>query len=148
MRYLLVDRILSLDPGRHAIGLKNVTMSEDFLAHHFPRHPVMPGMLIVEAMVQLAGWVVAVERDFQARTWLQSIQRAKFKRFVRPGDCLRIEVNRLQASDDQATFAGRAEVDSQEVTTAEFSVQLLPAQELEDPATTQAFFRVLTREAD
>ena len=145
MRYLLLDRILSLEPGQRAVGIKNVTMSEDFLAHHFPRQPVMPGMLIVEAMVQLASWTLAAGCDFQQRALLCAIQRAKFKRFVRPGDCLRIEVSLQHATQDVASFNGRAQVDAQEVTSAQFTVSLVPAEQLEDPTAARAFFQVLTR---
>ena len=65
MRYLLVDRIIALDPGNNITGVKNVAMSEDFLEFHFPKNPIMPGIMLLEALVQLSGWLEAASSDFR-----------------------------------------------------------------------------------
>jgi 3-hydroxyacyl-[acyl-carrier-protein] dehydratase len=96
MRYLMVDRLLEVDSGNRAVGLKNVTQTEDFFTHHFPEHPVMPGALTIEAMAQAGGRLICVSRDFKVRPMLLAVENARFSGQIQPGDQMRIEV-RLQA---------------------------------------------------
>jgi len=87
--FLLVDRILELDPGKRIVGLKNVTINEPFFPGHFPGHPVMPGVLIVGAMAQVAGIMAYLSSDEATRkkvSYFLSIDKARFRRPVRPGD--------------------------------------------------------------
>lgn len=111
--FLLVDRIEEMEEER-IVGIKNVTMNEPFFAGHFPDYPVMPGVLIVEAMAQVAG-VLALSRlgGENKVVLLAMIDSAKFRRPVVPGDQLRIEmkVDRLKAS--VAKMSGQATVDGQ-----------------------------------
>jgi len=86
MRYLMLDRILELEKGVSIVGVKNVTQSEDFFTHHFPDFPVMPGALTLEAMAQTAGRLICVSRDFSVRPMLLSVDNARFRHPVRPGD--------------------------------------------------------------
>ncbi|HYM70580.1 MAG TPA: 3-hydroxyacyl-ACP dehydratase FabZ [bacterium] len=86
---LLVDRILELEPGRRIVGLKNVSINEPFFVGHFPGHPVMPGVLIVEAMAQVGGVLVSFLPGAEGRlAYFASIHRMRFRRPVRPGDQL------------------------------------------------------------
>jgi len=86
---LLVDRILEVDPGKRIVGLKNVSINEPFFVGHFPSHPVMPGVLIVEAMAQVGGVLVALTPGSEGRVpYFASIDRVRFRRPVRPGDQL------------------------------------------------------------
>ena len=110
---LLVDRILELEPDR-IVGIKNVTLNEPFFVGHFPDFPVMPGVLIVEAMAQVAGVLVLKEIPDRASklVLLAAIDNAKFRRPVRPGDQLRIEMKVLQeegqrGQDARAGHRGR-----------------------------------------
>ncbi|MBI4443945.1 MAG: 3-hydroxyacyl-ACP dehydratase FabZ [Acidobacteria bacterium] len=101
--FLLVDRILELEPHKRIVGIKNVTMNEPFFVGHFPNFPVMPGVLIIEAMAQTGG-VLALrdESDYADRLVLfAAIERAKFRRPVVPGDQLRME---LEVLSRRATF--------------------------------------------
>jgi 3-hydroxyacyl-[acyl-carrier-protein] dehydratase len=89
--FLLVDRIEELEPGVRAVGIKNVTANEDFFAGHFPEYPVMPGVLIVEAMAQVGSVaLLAVEENRGRIALFAGIDKVRFKRQVRPGDTLRI----------------------------------------------------------
>jgi len=109
---LLVDRILEVEPDR-IVGIKNVTANEPFFAGHFPDFPVMPGVLIVEAIAQVAG--VLVLKDIPDRAnklvFLAGIDNAKFRRPVLPGDQLRIEVKVLKKKASVAKIYGQATVD-------------------------------------
>jgi 3-hydroxyacyl-[acyl-carrier-protein] dehydratase len=87
--FLLVDRILQITPSERIVGLKNVSINEPFFAGHFPGNPVMPGVLIVEAMVQVAAILVSFRPGIEDRLiYLASLERVRFRRAVRPGDRL------------------------------------------------------------
>ena len=92
MRYYLLDRITALNPPETATGLKAVTLSEDFLADHFPRYPTMPGALLLESLAQLSGVLLeksaALSHGLTIQAVLTAVERAKFRILVRPGDVL------------------------------------------------------------
>ncbi len=93
--FLLVDRIVELEHGKRCVGLKNVTINEPFFQGHFPGHPVMPGVLIIEAMAQVAGIMAYQASDDTTKkkvSYFMSIDSAKFRKPVFPGDQLRIEI--------------------------------------------------------
>lgn len=91
--FLLVDKILELEEGNRAVGIKNVTANENFFNGHFPSYPVMPGILIVEALAQVSGVVMLTKEGNQGRLGLLAgIDKCRFKKQVRPGDQLRLEV--------------------------------------------------------
>ena len=111
--FLLVDRILELEPDKRIVGLKNVTMNEQFFQGHFPGAPVMPGVLIIESMAQVGG--VLIYRDLPDREknliYFCGIENAKFRRPVVPGDQLRIEAEMLNRRNNFGKIQGRATVD-------------------------------------
>jgi len=122
---LLVDRIEELEPER-IVGIKNVTINEPFFVGHFPEYPVMPGVLIVEAMAQVAGVLVLSQipdRD-KKQVLLASVEQAKFRRPVRPGDQLRIEMKVLRLKTSVAKMSGVATVDGVVVAEAEVLCKL------------------------
>lgn len=91
--FLLVDRILELKEGKRAVGIKNVTLNENFFNGHFPNYPVMPGVLIIEALAQVSAVVMLTKEGNQGRLGLLAgIDKCRFKKQVRPGDQLRLEV--------------------------------------------------------
>jgi len=119
--FLLVDRILSVDPGKKIVGLKNVTINEPFFQGHFPGHPIMPGVLIIEAMAQVGG-VYALVNDEVGEdkvTYFVGIDTAKFRRPVVPGDSLHLELEMIGVRRGIYTFAGKALVDGKVVAEAE-----------------------------
>ncbi|MCX7749080.1 MAG: 3-hydroxyacyl-ACP dehydratase FabZ [Clostridia bacterium] len=96
--FLLVDKIIEIDPGKKAVGIKNVTANEPFFQGHFPGHPIMPGVLIVEALAQTAGIAAAIQEDQKGKLGVfASIESLKFKQQIVPGDTLRLEAEILSS---------------------------------------------------
>lgn len=96
--FLLVDKIIELEPGKSAVGIKNVSANEPFFQGHFPEFPIMPGVLIVEALAQTAGIAVAVQEENKGKLGVfASIETMKFKYQVQPGDVLRLEAEILMS---------------------------------------------------
>ncbi len=148
MRFLLVDRILELDSGKRAIGIKNVTLSEDFLAHHFPDYPIMPGTLIAEALVQLADWVIRESTDFAQMGLAIGFERIKFRRMVRPGDQLRLEVKLLERQNDQVAVEGKAYCDGALVTSLSFTLGIEALEPLQNPEIARRIYRMIALAPD
>ncbi len=123
---LLIDRIIELEPQKRAVGYKNVTFNEPFFAGHFPNNPVMPGVLIIEAMAQLGGTAI-LEPSSQSTTvpYLLGVDKAKFRRPVVPGDKLMMEVNVMWLRMNIGRLQAEAHVDNQPVCTAELSFSIV-----------------------
>jgi len=127
--FLLIDRIIELEPNTKAIGLKSVTINEPFFEGHFPGYPIMPGVLIVEAMAQVAG-ILAFRSGVKGNSvYFMSIEKAKFRKPVVPGDQLRLEIKVLQSRNKVWKFSGEAFVDGKLVSEAEFTA-MVSGQEL------------------
>jgi 3-hydroxyacyl-[acyl-carrier-protein] dehydratase len=124
---LLVDRVESLDPDKGIVAIKAVTINEPFFQGHFPARPIMPGVLIVEALAQAAG-VLAVEALGLAGTgklvYFMAIEGAKFRQPVEPGVLLRLEVEFVQKRSSVCKFAGRALVDGKLAAEASFTAMI------------------------
>jgi beta-hydroxyacyl-ACP dehydratase FabZ len=112
--FLLVDRIIDVDPGKRVVGIKNVTINEPFFTGHFPGNPVMPGVLILEAMAQTGAVLVLREggEAFAGKMfYLAGIDKVRLRRPVVPGDQLRMELTVLSLRQRSCKMAGRATVD-------------------------------------
>jgi len=118
--FLLVDRIEELEPGVRAVGLKNVTQNESFFQGHFPDYPVMPGVLIIEAMAQVGAVGVMAGGDHEDKLALfAGIDGVRFRRQVLPGDVLRMEVEIVRLKGSVGRGKGKATVDGERVCEAE-----------------------------
>lgn len=119
--FLLVDSILEVSEGKRIVGQKNVTINEPFFQGHFPGHPVMPGVLIIEAMAQVGGILGRVSDDHgeDPVTYFVGIDKARFRKPVLPGDVLRIEVDVVNYRRGIYTFTGKTYVGSTLVAEAE-----------------------------
>jgi len=125
--FLLVDRILETDGSTHMVGLKNVTINEPFFQGHFPDHPVMPGVLLVEALAQVGVALLLYEdqsRDAKL-IYFSAIDKCRFRQPVIPGDQLRIMVTVLKQRDRYFKMKGEATVDGNIVVEAELSCSVV-----------------------
>ena len=119
--FLLVDRITRLEEGRRIEGIKNVTINEPFFQGHFPGHPIMPAVLIIEAMAQIGGLLLlhSVDDPTDKLMYFMGIDGARFRRPVTPGDQLRFELTLLKLKGVTSKMRGEAYVDNQLVAEAE-----------------------------
>jgi 3-hydroxyacyl-[acyl-carrier-protein] dehydratase len=112
--FLLVDRILEVEEGKKAIGIKNVTANEEFFNGHFPDYPVMPGVLIVEALAQVGAVAMLKKEENRGRlAFFTGIDKCRFKRQVKPGDQLRLEVEMIRFKGAIGKGKGVATVDGE-----------------------------------
>jgi len=124
--FLLVDRVIALEPKKRIVALKNVTANEPFFTGHFPGNPVMPGVLVVEAMAQAGGLLTmlsagagSAESAERSSFYLVKVDKARFSKMVVPGDQLILEVSLLRNIRNMALYDCRASVDGKEVASAE-----------------------------
>lgn len=125
---LLVDKVTFLEPKKKIIGIKNVTFNEPHFMGHFPGHPIMPGVLIIEAMAQTGALMVTCDPDFDPSNklvYFMSIDRAKFRKPVIPGDVLEFHVELIQNRSNVWKLAACAMVEGQKVAEAEFSAMIV-----------------------
>ena len=121
--FLLVDRVLDFEPGKWLRAIKNVTINEPFFQGHFPGHPVMPGVLVLEALAQASGMLTLLgasrEPDKNPIFYLVKIDKARFSKTVTPGDQLVLEVNQKRMLRNMGLYDCRAEVEGKVVASAE-----------------------------
>ncbi|MBT3350871.1 MAG: beta-hydroxyacyl-ACP dehydratase [Nitrospinaceae bacterium] len=146
MRYLLVDRVTSWERGATMVGVKNVTMSEDFLEFHFPRFPVMPGSMILEALVQLTGWLEAASSDFSRWFLLEQVKTVKYYGFALPGDQIELRVEAAGEDEGLALYKGLAQVEGERKVVVDFAGRMVDLKDYEDPAEQAHLFKILNRE--
>lgn len=128
--FLLVDRIVECDDQDKIVGIKNVTINEPFFQGHFPGMPVMPGVLQLEAMAQVAGVLMIKTSNVSGGVvpYFMSIDGARFRRVVKPGDQLRIEINITQRRSRSVKFTGNISVEGQAASEAEMMCMVVPNQ--------------------
>jgi 3-hydroxyacyl-[acyl-carrier-protein] dehydratase len=122
--FLLIDRVIELVPDKSVVALKNVTINEPFFQGHFPGHPVMPGVLVIESMAQAAGLLTQISSRLKGNTgsplfYLAKVDNARFNAPVVPGDQLRLEVTLKRLLRSMGLFEARTIVDGKEVASCE-----------------------------
>ena len=139
--FLLIDRIVEFEPMRRLVAIKNVTINEPFFQGHFPGYPIMPGVLIVEAMAQAGGIIMLHEIPDRNQKLIvfTGIEKAKFRRPITPGDQIRIEVEvlriRLRSGRSSGQIQGKAWVDGKLACEATLDCQVVPrAREAQPPS--------------
>jgi len=126
--FLLIDRVVEFEPTKRLVAIKNVTINEPFFQGHFPGYPIMPGVLVVEAMAQAGGMIMMAEIPDRTKKLVvfTGIERAKFRRPVTPGDQVRIEVEVLSMRTRAGRIQGRATVDGKLACEATLTCQVVP----------------------
>lgn len=118
--FLLVDRIEEIEEGKKAVGYKNVTMNEYFFQGHFPEEPVMPGVLIVEALAQVGAVALLSKEEYKGKiAYFGGINKAKFRRKVVPGDVIKLEVEMIKMKGPAGVAKGIATVNGEKACEAE-----------------------------
>ncbi len=116
MRYHLIDRILEIEPHRRIVAVKSLSAAEEYLADHFPGFPIMPGVLMLEAMTQAAAWLVRLSEDFaQSVVLLKSAQGVRFASFVEPGKQLLLEATVTRWAVPEVEFRAKGSIEGRSV---------------------------------
>lgn len=123
MRYHLIDRILAVEPGKTLRASKQLTLGEEYLADHFPSFPVMPGVLMLQALVEAASWLIRLTRDYDPSVLvLREAKNVKYGTFFAPGHRMTVVVDYAGESDRKFAFKGKGEVNGQATVSAAFSL--------------------------
>jgi UDP-3-O-[3-hydroxymyristoyl] N-acetylglucosamine deacetylase/3-hydroxyacyl-[acyl-carrier-protein] dehydratase len=124
--FLLIDRILELEPNKRVVGIKNVTVNEPFFQGHFPGHPIMPGVLVLEAMAQVGGTTFLCDKSNEGKIlYLAGVDKARFRKPIVPGDQIRFEVDVIFVRSKIGKIAGKAIVDGQVAVEAELTCAIV-----------------------
>jgi 3-hydroxyacyl-[acyl-carrier-protein] dehydratase len=116
VKFILIDRILEIEPAKRIVACKSVSLAEEYLADHFPAFPVLPGVLMVEAMVQASAWVALTGLEFgKSLAVLREARNVTYKSFVAPGQTLRIESICKEFSPDASVFQASGTVEGREI---------------------------------
>src|SRR6516164_7380413 len=123
MRFQLVDRILDFEPGKRIRMVKNLTLAEEYLADHFPTFPVMPGVLMLQTLVEAGAWLLRVSDDFRhSIIVLREARGVKFGTFMQPGSQMAISVELVEESGSLAHLKGKGEVDGNAAVSARLTL--------------------------
>jgi 3-hydroxyacyl-[acyl-carrier-protein] dehydratase len=123
MRFQLLDRILEVEPGKSIRMVKNLTLAEEYLADHFPTFPVMPGVLMLQTLVEAGAWLLRISDDFQHSVIaLREARNVKYGAFMQPGKSMVVTAELSEAQEGQVVFKGKGECDGASTVSAKFTV--------------------------
>jgi len=143
MRFNLVDRIVEVQPGRSLRAVKNLTLGEEYLADHFPTFPVMPGVLMLEALVEAGAWLLRLSDDFRHSVIvLREAKNVKYGTFMEPGRQMAVTVELIEQDASSATFKGKGEADGQATVSARLTLARYNLRD-RDPALAAADERIV-----
>lgn len=135
MSYYFVDRIIEVEKGKRIRAKKGLSLTEDYLQDHFPEYPVLPGVMMLESLLQTARWLVWSTENFRPFVIvLDEVKQLKFGKFVRPGRALDMEVNWMEREGDKISFTGQGKVDGETAVNCRFSVRLADRSSLPESA--------------
>jgi len=119
VKFVLIDKLVRIEPGRSARAVKNLSLAEEYLADHFPSFPVLPGVLMLEAMVQTAAWVIRTAEDFaHSVIVLREARNVTYGNFVAPGNRMEVEVETVKLAPETAAFKAQCTMDGGNVARA------------------------------
>lgn len=148
MRFQLLDHIVELQPGRSITAVKRLRAEEEYLLDHFPRFPVMPGVLMLEAMHQAAGWLIYATDDFShAAILLEEAKNVNFRGFVEPGQVLRVEAEIASRDGDRTVVKAAGSVEGDEVVKAKLHLRSARLADHWPDAASDAFVKKVLRDA-
>jgi 3-hydroxyacyl-[acyl-carrier-protein] dehydratase len=139
MRHYWVDRLIEVEPGVRALGVKNVALSEDVFTDHFPGNPVYPGIYLLEGLAQTAGLLLERTSGGKRFALMVSVERGRFVSFARPGDQLKLEVEIESLEEEYARVKGSAHAGDRLVGSARFTFKLLETDQFIPPAFREAW---------
>jgi len=124
VRFILIDKIVSLEPGREIKAVKSVSMAEEYLADHFPAFPVLPGVLLLEGLIESAAWLVRQKENFaHSMILLEQARNVKYKSFVPPGTIVEYYVKAKTIEQNISSFKGKARVGDEIIVEANFALR-------------------------
>ncbi len=123
MRFNLIDRIVEVCPGKSLRAIKNLTLGEEYLADHFPSFPVMPGVLMLQTLVEAGAWLLRLTDDFtHSMIVLREVKNIKYGSFMEPGKQMTVGVELVERGDGRATFKGKGEAEGQSAVSARLTL--------------------------
>jgi 3-hydroxyacyl-[acyl-carrier-protein] dehydratase len=145
MRFHLIDRIVEVRPGQALRAVKNLTLGEEYLADHFPTFPVMPGVLMLQTLVEAGAWLLRLTDDFhQSIIVLREVKNIKYGTFMEPGRQMSVSVELIERQGGLATFKGKGECDGQSTVTARLTLAAYNLRD-RDPALAERDERIIRK---
>jgi 3-hydroxyacyl-[acyl-carrier-protein] dehydratase len=124
MRFILIDKITALEPGKTLTAVKSVSLAEEYLADHFPIFPVLPGVLLLEGLIESASWLVRENNQFaQSMVLLESARNVRYKSFAAPGMQIQYTVNAKAVEESTSSFTGFGKCGDEEIVSAQFTLR-------------------------